>query len=143
MKICKLCKLPKEKFSINRHGNESSVCQQCRNKQLNDYKYRNRNYWMLTCAKHRAKVAGLPFNITREDVVIPEYCPALGIKLEGGTRQDHDASPSLDRIIPDLGYVKGNVVVISHKANRIKTDATAEELRKLADWLEKREASPA
>lgn len=136
MKICKICNEPKEKFSTNRHGNESSVCTQCRNKQHNDYKYRNKDVWMVICARQRAKKAGLAFDLTKEDVIIPEFCPALGIKLCQGTRQEHDASPSLDRIRPELGYVKGNVVVISHKANRIKTDASPEELRKVADWLE-------
>src|SRR5260370_41742151 len=117
MKICKLCNLPKEKFSINRHGNESSVCTQCRNKQTNEYKYRNKDVWMLLSARHRAKVGGIPFNITREDITIPEFCPVLGIKLESGTRQEHESSPSLDRVRPELGYIKGNVMVISHKAN--------------------------
>lgn len=43
---------------------------------------------------------------------------------------------SLDRIVPSLGYVPGNVAVISHRANRIKSDATADELRAVADWLD-------
>ena len=45
-------------------------------------------------------------------------------------------SPTLDRIVPSLGYVPGNVVVISHKANSIKSNATAAEIRAVADWLD-------
>lgn len=47
-----------------------------------------------------------------------------------------DNSPSLDKLIPDLGYVKGNVAVISWRANRFKSDGTLEEIRMIADWME-------
>ncbi len=59
----------------------------------------------------------------------------LGIRLEPGVANSHDASPSLDRLEPTRGYVKGNVAVISYRANRIKTDATAEELQRVLDWV--------
>jgi hypothetical protein len=70
--------------------------------------------------------------------VVPDKCPILGIELfiseKGVGRTDN--SPSLDRIIPSLGYVKGNIAVISQRANRIKNDATLEEITKLKAWLE-------
>lgn len=57
------------------------------------------------------------------DIIIPETCPMLGIKLEFGFDKQggNFNSPSLDRIIPELGYTKGNVMVISKRANMIKT----------------------
>lgn len=62
----------------------------------------------------------------------------LGIPLvvkEGkGTNPN---SPTVDRIIPKLGYVKGNVAVISDRANRIKADASVEEITAVAKWLRK------
>lgn len=85
-----------------------------------------------TSAKYRAKVQNVPFNITVEDIVIPEYCPLLNTKLErkpygkGGSFQPN--SPSLDKIIPELGYVKDNIMVISMKANAMKYNASKEEL---------------
>lgn len=94
--------------------------------------YRNRE--MVRSAKERAKKMGLPFNITAEDVIIPNYCPALGIPLKIGTGHPTPNSPSLDRIVPELGYTKGNVMVISHKANTIKNDATPEEIKRVADF---------
>lgn len=90
---------------------------------------------MLISAKGRAKQQGVPFGLTEDDVVIPTFCPALGLKLEwsyAGENKDH--SPSLDKIIPELGYVPGNIVVVSNLANRLKSNGTFEQLRNVADF---------
>lgn len=86
--------------------------------------------FMLYRAKRRAKKLGLPFDLTVEDVTIPEFCPILGIRLATFNQRGASlrSSASLDRIVPALGYVRGNVIVISHKANSIKNDATPEEI---------------
>jgi hypothetical protein len=96
--------------------------------------------FMLESAKHRAKRKGVPFNLTEADIEIPTHCPALGVPLvtrERGdsTTFDYPYSPSLDRIRPELGYVRGNVVVISDLANRIKHTATADQIEAVAHWL--------
>lgn len=88
-------------------------------------------------AKRRAKERGLPFEIERSDIVIPVACPILGYTLvvksgkSGGTYN----SPSLDKIKPELGYIKGNIQVISQRANAMKADASLEELRMFATWI--------
>lgn len=87
--------------------------------------------FLLSAAKSRAKKGGLPFNIEVFDIVVPEFCPVLGLKLCIGVGACSDASPSIDRIIPELGYVKGNIKVICRRANRIKNDATPDELYKV------------
>ena len=92
---------------------------------------------MLYDAKKRAKRKGLPFALVPEDIVIPKVCPVLGIELVFGTGKLHDASPTIDRIIPEKGYVKGNIAVMSHKANRIKCHSTLSELKRLVAWMEK------
>lgn len=51
-----------------------------------------------------------------------------------GTKGGGANSPSLDRIEPDLGYVAGNAIVISNRANRLKSDATIDELRAIASF---------
>jgi hypothetical protein len=91
----------------------------------------------LRKAKWRAKRDGVPFNLVASDVVIPEFCPVLGLKLERGWLSANDGSPTLDKRVPSDGYVRGNVTVISNKANRIKNDATVEELQAVVDWLRK------
>ena len=89
--------------------------------------------FLLRSAKARAKKKGLEFNLELADIVLPEFCPVLGIKLKR-TSSSTDASPSIDRIDNALGYVKGNVIIISLRANRIKRDATLEELKKLYNF---------
>lgn len=85
-------------------------------------------------AKKRCGETGLIFALTVHDVpAVPRRCPVLGILLVSNTKAGPiDSSPSLDRINPALGYVPGNVRVISYRANRLRSDATAAELRKVA-----------
>ncbi len=83
---------------------------------------------MWRAARNRAQAKNLPFDIEVSDIVIPEFCPVLGIELYSSQGHFNAASPSLDKVVPDLGYVKGNIWVISHKANIMKHDATLEEL---------------
>jgi hypothetical protein len=92
--------------------------------------------YMLYRAKARAEERGVPFDVVKEDITIPEFCPVLGIPLIVGTGDKTDNSPSLDRIIPCLGYVQGNVQVISDKANRIKSNASIEDLRRIILYLQ-------
>ena len=86
-------------------------------------------------AKYRAKVRNIQFEISVEDVVVPTHCPVLGVALKYGTGHLCPESPTLDRIIPSLGYVKGNIAVISMRANMIKNDASVEDLEKVLSWL--------
>ncbi len=69
------------------------------------------------------------------DVVWPTHCPALGIELDYGKKpKGHasDNSPSLDRLDSSRGYVKGNVLVVSCLANRIKNSSTPAQLAAVA-----------
>ena len=93
---------------------------------------------LLRNAKQRAKTKGLEFNIDISDIELPNVCPLLGIPLFSSYREEGksvDNSYSIDRINPSKGYIKGNVWVISYKANRIKNDASLEELEMLVKNL--------
>jgi hypothetical protein len=96
---------------------------------------------MFRGAKQRSKNKNIPFDIDIDYInsIIPTHCPILKIELINGTDVFHDNSLSLDRIIPSKGYVKGNVCVISDRANRLKRDATLEELKSLVYYLESKE----
>ncbi len=68
---------------------------------------------------------------------MPEVCPVLGIPLFVRDGKVGPNSPSLDKIVPELGYVTGNVKVISNLANNIKQDVTDPQvLRRVADYVE-------
>lgn len=93
----------------------------------------------LACrnAKLRADKYNVPFNLNIDFLasIFPEdmICPALDILMVWGEPRSN--SPSLDRIVPEVGYVRGNVQWLSMKANWIKTNATAEEIIRVADFL--------
>ena len=91
---------------------------------------------MLATVKCRAKREGIDFNLELKDIVIPEFCPLLGIKLcLDNTNEDVSSSPSVDKLIPSKGYTKGNVIVISHRANTIKSNASIDEIMLLSENL--------
>lgn len=90
---------------------------------------------LLAGIKSRCKKWGVEFNLTIDDIIIPDTCPILGIPIEHGKGYRTDNSPSVDRIDNSVGYVKGNVHVISMRANRIKNDSTLEELRLIVEYL--------
>lgn len=89
---------------------------------------------LLNKLKAKSKKFGLPFNLTKEDLIPPEFCPILNIKLNLD-RKDSDLTPSADRLIPELGYVKGNVRMISMRANRIKSDASLKEIEQIFNYM--------
>ena len=92
---------------------------------------RRRNESNLTIwerARRRARRRGLLFTLSRERILIPNACPALGIPLAVKTTRS-DNSPSLDRIKPAAGYTDVNVRVISDRANRLKADLNLQQLR--------------
>ncbi len=102
------------------------------------YKWREDNHEkaILGRAKQRAKQKEFEFNLEAVDIVIPLKCPILDIEIirnkKGSPKEN---SPSLDRIDNIKGYTKGNIMVISNKANTMKNNATPEELIKFAKWI--------
>jgi hypothetical protein len=138
-----------------KHGEQlrwvsTGSCLVCNTEGLKPYRERNkealvetRRQWdkknpikaMLQRARRRARDMNIEFNLTAKDIVIPDICPALGIKLLRGN-SDQDSSPSLDRIDNDKGYVVGNIVVVSFRANRMKSNSTVGELKRLVEFYE-------
>jgi hypothetical protein len=112
-----------------------SRCRECGNRVLRIYYASHPDVRIFKEAKSRAKKSGILFTLTLKDIQIPKFCPALGIKLCYGVGRTTDNSPSLDRIIPSKGYVPDNIQVISMRANRIKTDASLRELRRVANYI--------
>lgn len=93
--------------------------------------------YILQRCQERARRKDLECTITIKDIVIPEICPVLGIRLERnkGTGKAAPNSPSVDRIDSSKGYTPDNIQILSYKANCMKNNATAEELRLFAEWV--------
>ena len=135
---CTKCEQIKPFKEFHKHamckGGYNSVCKACR-KPLSKANYlkHTTEYKLWYRAKRRAAVKGIDFNITVEDIVVPEVCPVFHQPFEENTIY----AASLDRIDSSKGYVKGNVQVLSARANTLKNDATLEELEQLIKFLRK------
>jgi len=86
-------------------------------------------------ANKRARMNNIPFDLDPLQLNIPAVCPILGIPLIFTDKITTHNTPSLDRLVPRLGYVPGNVHIISWKANAIKSYGTAEDHEKIAAWM--------
>lgn len=96
---------------------------------------------MLHSAKQRAIKERLPFDLDLPYLrsIAVSICPVFGFTLSWGElgkgHSNSHKAPSLDKVKPEWGYVKGNVFIISKLANLIKQDVGYAELYKVADWL--------
>lgn len=95
---------------------------------------------MLDKARQRAKKKGLAFDLKSSDIIVPEICPILRIPIQRavGSKHHSDNSPTLDRVDSTKGYTNDNVWVISWRANRLKSDASLDELRLMVSALERK-----
>jgi hypothetical protein len=140
---CATCirRAAKRRYNSSPRGRSMAARRRNRSKERlaqNERRWRVKNpaRTMLIDARKRAGDRGLEFTITLEDVFVPDTCPLLAIDIAVGVGKMTDNSPSLDRIDPTKGYVPGNVWVISWRANRIKSNASLEELKRLVAALE-------
>jgi hypothetical protein len=108
------------------------------NESRRNYYERNVINMLFLGARSRAKKKGIEFNIELSDIPeIPITCPLLGLPFTKRSEGLKDTSPSLDRIDPKKGYIKGNVWIVGYRANLIKNDGTAQEHQKIADAMRK------
>ena len=144
-KVCDNCEqsLNLGKFSLiekwNINSDTKNTCKKCSIK-IRQTEKLNRD-WKVDAAKllysnikSRCKRIGREFSIELEDILIPEKCPVFGFDLKREDRQTWMCAPSVDRIDSSKGYIKGNVTVVSRRANIIKRDATIEELEQLFNY---------
>lgn len=142
MNACNCCgaELTAENWFPSFRSTNNYRCKSCHKTHTLESRQRRKQQspikWMLKEVEYRAKKKGIPFDLTEKDIVIPEVCPILGIPLVFNEGHGKDNSPSLDRFIPELGYVKGNVAVISYRANTIKSSATLQEVAAVLHWMQ-------
>jgi hypothetical protein len=147
-RLCKVCRNAKKRqIRADRKADDpaaiSEYYRQEHNRQRNKMDLIDPRLWwayrVVQQAKCRARKAKppLPFDITVEQVlsIAPDVCPMLKFPLRYASKRQHSYdSASLDKVIPELGYVFGNVAVVSYKANRLKNNGTPDELDLVAQW---------
>jgi len=145
---CGTCATIKNKsdFCIRKDGTKRS-CKNCEQKYRQKNAEQQKQYcriWLkdnperrlLLSAKKRAKVKNLPFNLELKDIIIPDFCPVLNIKLDKNKANgDKTYSPSIDRIDSTKGYTVDNIKVISWRANWLKNNGTLEEFEQLLKYI--------
>ena len=144
-KVCNSCEqsLNLSKFSLiekwNINSDTKNTCKKCSIK-IRQTEKLNRD-WKVDAArllykniKSRCKRMGREFSIDIKDIIIPEKCPVFGFELKRENRETWMCAPSVDRIDSSKGYIKGNITVVSRRANILKRDATVEELEQLFNY---------
>lgn len=135
-KVCFKCKkiLPFDDFTKKAKCEHcySSQCKECRKSKIEN----NKEKFILYQIKNRSKRNNIEFDLTIDDIIIPEKCPILGVKLNlRANSKDYKFAPSVDRIDPSKGYIKGNIMIISMKANLMKNNASVEELLNFSNYF--------
>jgi hypothetical protein len=142
-KLCKSCnmtKVAKEFSYLKLKDDKMSVAEYCkrnRDKYKEDDRYRLNK--LLQQAKIRATKRNLVFDIIIDDLLekLPKdkKCPVLGIDLFWGTGSDRWNSPSIDRLDAKGNYTKENIMIISWRANKLKSDASIEEIEAVLKYM--------
>lgn len=143
-KRCSTCKQVLSVEQFYKHASKRdglhNQCKQCHNQYAIENPVVRQTGAMVRSARSRAKQKNLPFDIDHDYIrsIVPSHCPIFGIPLEwslgrGDKNMHLSNSPSLDRIDPSKGYVKGNVWIISYRANQIKSDASHDELKRVTE----------
>ncbi len=144
MKTCITCyaALPLGAFGKNKTYTDGLMkqCRACNTEYHRQRRAKDPVEFLLVGVRSRAKREGIAFDITSADLYAPTHCPALGIKLNyEGTGRGYgakDDAASIDRVDGAKGYVRGNVGIVSWKANRAKAFLSVRELRRLVTFYE-------
>lgn len=148
-KTCTKCgeTKPVTEFNVFRRAKDgrASQCKPC--KQAFDMKRRFKRPFEASVnnARRRALQAGVPFDLTEEylESIWTGSCPVFHTRLSLPNREKGSkltpTRPALDRLIPHRGYVPGNVIWLSKRANNMKSDGNSAELYRVAAWLEQTE----
>ena len=143
--------IPCKRGHIAHRRTSGHMCMQCANEVYgpnHSQQYTTSENTLYAQYRIRQQVAnreGIPFTIKFEDIETPEFCPVFGTKLEYGASQKVNGKQtrnknkvSIDKLIPELGYVPGNVFVISWRANNLKSNMSVDELEKILDYMKRK-----
>ena len=139
IKTCTRCSVEKpvtrEYFPTREKGELRADCRDCYNKSRRDSsKYAKTS--MLSECKRRAKLKNRDFNLCKDTLEFPKFCPILNIELKHG-QENWFNSPNIDRIDNNKGYTMDNVIIVSALANTIKTSANPAQIIKVGKFYKK------
>lgn len=153
LRVCNKCKTEKDLLEFDKRKcdilGRAKICKACRKiydkskprkikskEQSKKDRLKNKLRFLLKGARKRARKNNIEFNITKNDLILPDICPVLGIPItKENLGKFNDSSPSIDRIDNTKGYIKGNVCIISMRANKLKNNGTMEEHRKIVEYM--------
>jgi hypothetical protein len=145
-RICKGCGETKEitNFHLAKSGihGRNAYCKPCRAAR-SKCKYSSDLFtYIVRLKKYQSKKLQVPFDLTREylESIWDWSCDCCKTPLTRGDKTSN-TQYALDRVFPSRGYTKGNVCLLCARCNRIKYDATADELLTIGDWLKNKERS--
>lgn len=106
----------------------------------NSYQLDQKDFKVLwSNLKASAKKRNIEFNLSPSDldeIGIPLTCPILGIPLKFHKGKQQDDSISFDRIDSEKGYSIDNIVVVSYRVNKLKSDASYTEMEKIFNFYQ-------
>lgn len=144
MKTCKICKETKGQYCFDKATTTvdglDTRCKQCKSATYRAKRNANPIATYYVAKRSWCKARGIPFTVSQSylESIWTGVCPVFGIAVAlGANGNGSHHSAHLDRLDPALGYVEGNVAWISGRANRIKYDASLEELKQLVTWVER------
>jgi hypothetical protein len=108
-------------------------------KDLLDFCIKQKLSTSLAHIKYKCQKDSIPFDLELIDLEpYPVFCPILDVTLDWTKvgQGSSNSSPSIDRIDPKMGYVRGNCRIISAKANRLKNDGTVAEFVSVLEYME-------
>ena len=143
MKQCIICNELKEyvefhKNKTNKDGCDNR-CKSCRKLKARENYKKDPFCTLARLKKSECKKKGLAYDLDAEYLrsLWTGVCPVTGNGITiGNSGAGSHKSGHLDRTIPELGYIRGNVAYISGRINRIKYDATLDELKLIVKYLE-------
>lgn len=135
MLLCKACLIEKDEDCFSKKAQckafrDTSRCKDCK-KAAWDWKQTPVEKRIFNRIAARARKHNLAFNLTIEDINLPELCPVLKKPFIYG---DWEWTYSVDRIDNNKGYVKGNIIIVSNRANRLKNNATLEDFEAIIEY---------
>lgn len=140
MKECSTCRQIKqlEEFHTNSQSkdNKDRRCKECRKGYASTYYKENWFDSQVKLKKSYCKKHNIPFDLDANylESIYKGVCPITGVEFDRHVKTS-DNCPHLDRVVPELGYVKGNIQYICARMNRIKYNATIEELKNLLQYM--------